>query len=309
MNPWETYHASNQPLFRVGNVNVDVTTLFVAIEALGMIAYAIVGVASPLFISLTFDKIGILDHGRLWTLLTYAFVNPITPWNAIGLVFFFLFGRRAERQMGSRAFLKFLLWLILIPTITLSVVGFVFSDISSALPYSSSANLHLGVFIAFVWLNSDSIFWPGVPAKWFGVFFVAVHVLQLLSHRLLTFFWMAWLSLLVAYIFLRRDGMPMKFAPAEQALLNLIPKRRPKGYRSSKRKLKVVKERKSGRKVAYESKLAPKVDSMTSSAPVASIDHLLEKISKEGISSLSDKERKQLESASSELSDDEKPKS
>jgi hypothetical protein len=48
---------------------------------------------------------------------------------------------------------------------------------------------------------------------------------------------------------------------------------------------------------------------MTSSAPVASIDHLLEKISKEGISSLTDKERKQLESASSELSDDDKPNS
>jgi len=42
---------------------------------------------------------------------------------------------------------------------------------------------------------------------------------------------------------------------------------------------------------------------------VASIDHLLEKISKEGISSLSDKERKQLENASSELLDDEKPSS
>jgi len=48
---------------------------------------------------------------------------------------------------------------------------------------------------------------------------------------------------------------------------------------------------------------------MASSAPVASIDHLLEKISKEGISSLSDKERKQLENASSELLDDEKPSS
>ena len=61
--------------------------------------------------------------------------------------------------------------------------------------------------------------------------------------------------------------------------------------------------------MAYESKLAPKVDPMASSAPVASIDHLLEKISKEGISSLSDKERKQLENASSELLDDEKPSS
>ncbi len=309
MNPWETHYSSNQPLFRVGNVNVDVTTLFVAIEAIVMIALAVLGGASSLVASLVYSKLGVLEHGQLWTLFTYVFVNPITFWNALGLVFFYMFGRKVELQIGSRKFLKLLLCLILIPTITLTIFGLLFSNIYSFLPYASSANLHLAVLIAFVWLNSEAIFWPGVAAKWFGVFFVAVHVLQLLSARLWPFFWMAWVSLLIAYVILRRDGMPMKFASVEPSLLNLIPKRRAKGYRSSKRKLKVVKERKGGRKVAYESKLAPKVDAMSSSAPVASIDHLLEKISKEGISSLSDKERKQLESASSELSDDDKPKS
>ena len=274
-----------------------------------MVVLAVLGGASPLVASLIFDNVGVLEHGRLWTLFTYVFVNPITFWNALGLVFFYLFGRRVEQQMGSRTFLKLLLCLILIPTILLAIFGLLFSSPYSFLPYASSANLHIAVLIAFVWLHSEAIFWPGIAAKWFGMFFVAVHVLQLLSARLWPFFWMAWVSLLIAYIFLRRDGMPMKFAPAEDALLNMIPKRKGKGYRSSKRKLKVVKKRKGGRQVAYESKLAPKVDSMTSSAPVASIDHLLEKISKEGISSLTDKERKQLESASSELSDDDKPNS
>ena len=98
------------------------------------------------------------------------------------------------------------------------------------------------------------------------------------------------------------------FSQVEETFLKLIPKRRPKGYRSSKRKLKVVRQNRSGRKVAYESKLKPQVD-ISDKPAVSSIDHLLEKISKDGIGSLTDKERKQLESASDELSGDDKPAS
>ena len=61
-------------------------------------------------------------------LVTYAFVNPITFWNALGLVFFYIFGRRVEMQIGSRAFLKLLLLLILVPTVLLTVIGLLFSS-------------------------------------------------------------------------------------------------------------------------------------------------------------------------------------
>jgi membrane associated rhomboid family serine protease len=320
MNPWESYYTSEDPLFRVGNVPVYITTILVALQVLAMVVFAVIGYDSPLIFHLSFTADALVT-GRLWTLITYAFVDTINFFSALSLVFFYLFGLRVEMRLGTNRYLKLLAILILGPTLFLSVVGLITGlfhgviDVYTA-PfqggniYSGSMNVRLCVLIAVSWFNSEALFWPGIKAKWMGIFFVALSALQYLGGRQWMYFWMCWFSLLLAYITLRRMGMAMKFAPVEESLLNLIPKRRPKGYRSSKRKLKVVKEAKGGRKVQYDSKLAPKVEAATSTGPAASVDHLLEKISKEGISSLTDKERKLLESASNQLSsDDDKPSS
>ena len=220
-----------------------------------------------------------------------------------------MFGLRVEMRLGTKRYLRLLGILILGPAAFLAVLGFFADPFRDGSLYAGSMNLRLCVLVAFVWLHSEALFWPGIQAKWLGIIFVALSTLQYLGSRQWTYFWMCWFSLLLAYIVLRRMGMEMKFAPIEEPLLNLIPNRKPKGYRSSKRKLKVVKGSKGGRRVQYESKLAPKIESAGSAGPVASVDHLLEKISKEGISSLSEKERKQLESASDQLSDKDRPSS
>ena len=281
-----------------------VTTIVVALNAIVMVFFAILGPSSSAIASaLIFSKGAILQDWKLWTLVTYAFVDSINFFSALGLVFFYLFGLRVEQRLGTHRYLKLLGLLILGPTVLLTMIGLFMSGTSGdALAYVSFNNVQLGVLITFIWLNSDALFWPGVKAKWFGAFIVALATLQYLNVRLWVAFWMAWFSLLLAYIFLRRNGMEMKFAGVEESILNLIPSRKSKGYRSSKRKLKVVKQSGGGRKVAYESKLAPKVSTTASSAPVASIDHLLDKISKQGISSLSETEREQLKNASDRLS-------
>lgn len=297
MNPWDSaYYGANQPLFRVGQVPVYVTTLFVAAQASAMILFALLGYGSTLENALTFSFPAILA-GKLWTLVTYAFVDQLNFFSALGLVFFFLFGRRVEEQLGTRRFLILLAVLVIGPTLLLTVLGFVgVSHRDNA--FYGGHHIHLTILIAFVWFHSHAIFWPGIPAKWFGVFFVALATLQFLGMRLWVFFWMCLFTLLLGYITLRRMGMGMKFAAIEEPLLSLLPTGKSKGYRSSKRKLRVVKKPK---KHTYESKLTPKVEPKTTS-PGASVDHLLEKISREGIGSLTDAERKQLEQASDQIS-------
>lgn len=314
MNPWSTYYTSDNPLFHLGRVPVYVTTLYIALQVFALVVFAIAGNNSTLPLHFVYS-VDAVAAGKLWTLVTYAFVDRLTFWTALGLVFFYLFGRPVESRLGTHRYLWLLGVLILGPTLFLTVVGFLFGNpavfagrsgmLGGFMGYWSSMNIRLSVLVAFVWFHSDAIFWPGVKAKWFGVFFVALQTLQFLGARHWLFFWMCWISLLLAYITLRRMGMPMKFPSIEEPLLKLRPDARSKAYRRSKRKLKVVKSPTGKKRVRYESKLAPKIEAPKSAA--ASVDHLLEKISQQGISSLTETERKQLEKASNQLSDKKNP--
>ena len=323
MDSWQTNYSGNDPLFRVGRAPVFVTTLVVALQVMALVGIAVAGYRSGLIHHLVYSAPAV-QSGKLWTLATYAFVNDISFWTALGLVFFYFFGLRVEMRLGTRRYVFLLGVLILGPTIFLTLLCLPFGySFLNPLPlgrlgglgdFWSSINVHLSVFIAFVWLFSEAIFWPGVKAKWVGVFFVALQTLQLLGLRYWLYFWMCWFSLLLAYATLRWMGMAMKFAAIEEPLLDLIPKRKSRGYRSSKRKLRVVKgskKRKPGkrRRHSYQSKLALEADLPVYGAAAASVDHLLEKISREGILSLTEAERKELEDASNQLSDTDKPSS
>lgn len=312
MNPWDNYHTVGSALFRIGRLPVYVTTLVVALQVLALVLTAIIGFNSPAiyYFAYTADA---MEAGRLWTLITYVLIDQLDFWTALSLVFFYLFGLRVELHLGPQRYLSLLGVLVLGPTLLLTVSGLLVGDpfdlrtsfLGRFPGYWSSMNVRLCVLVAFCWLYSNALFWPGIQAKWFGVFFVALQTLQFLGMRAWLFFWMCWISLLLAYITLRRMGLEMKFAAIEEPLLNMLPSKKPKGYRQSKRKLRLVKEPKGpSKRHRYESKLSPKMGMAESEGTAASVDHLLEKIAREGISSLSDAERKQLESASDRLSDE-----
>lgn len=311
MNPWDTYYTSNQPLFHVGRVPFYVTTLVIALQVLAMVALALIGYGSPLIGDFIFSSANV-EAGKLWTLVTYAFVQGIDFWAVLSLVFFYLFGIRVEMHLGTRRYMTLIGVLLIGPTLFLTLYGLIFGDLfaSAAQPgllgrsvngYATSDNLRLSVLIAFVWLHSDALFWPGIKAKWLGIIFVSLQTLQFLALRMWVDFYMCWLSLLLAYVVLRRMGMGMRFPAVEEPLLSLLASRKSKGYRSSRRKLKVVKPPRGSKKNRYESKLRPKVEENRSTT--ASVDHLLEKIAREGLSSLTPEERKELENASNQLTD------
>ena len=88
---------------------------------------------------------------------------------------------------------------------------------------------------------------------------------------------------------------------------NLLPSKRRKGYRSSRKALSVVKKGAKPKR-RYDPKLKPTARPPSSSAPAKSIDHLLEKIARDGMASLTDEERAQLAAASNDLANKDKDK-
>ncbi|MDB4589647.1 rhomboid family intramembrane serine protease [Verrucomicrobiales bacterium] len=308
---WQSsYNPGQRPLFYLGALPIYATTLIILIHVVLLIVTAIFGLGTSTYAPFSFTAPEVVEQGKLWKLVTYAFYNPreLIVFVAIGLVFFYLFGIQVEQYLGTRDFLKLYGTLVLLPPVLFCLLYLVLGR-QNIFYLATSSTIDTCIFLAFAFLYPNRRMLFGFVVKWFAAFIVAVYTLQLIAIREWLDLFLLWLRITITYVALRKMGLTARFPNFEASLSRLIPKRKPKGYRSSKRSLKVVKKSKGGRKVAYESKLAPKVDPMASSAPVASIDHLLEKISKEGISSLSDKERKQLENASSELLDDEKPSS
>ncbi len=303
-------YSSNRPLFHMGQLPVYVTTLLVMIHAVMLVVMAVAGPRSALRLNLSFISEMAISQGKLWQFVTYAFTNYPNVWAVLGLIMFLIFGRKVESMLGVRRFVKLYSVLVLLPPIVLSIFSLL-TNTPAILGFRGASYLiHFCIFIGFIFIEPRALMLFGFLAKWVGVFFVFLISIGLITDRFWMELWMLWLNLAVTYMMLRRWGLPMRFPSIEQPLLNLLPKGKSGGYQHSKRKLKVVRSPKKRRRHRYQSKLAqlsqtPQVPASKGAA--ASIDHLLEKISKDGIGSLTDEERRQLEQASNQLSDQDKP--
>lgn len=80
-----------------------------------------------------------------------------------------------------------------------------------------------------------------------------------------------------------------------------MPVSKSAGYRHSKKKLALVREPSAKARARYEPKLTPRAEIPPSHPSVESIDHLLDKIAKDGLGSLTAQERHELENASARL--------
>ena len=302
---WErsSFNPGQRPLFYIGMMPVYITTMIILVHIALLIVAAIGGSGGSTWSPFTFQANEVVEQGKLWKLVTYAFYSPaeLIFSVAIGLVFFYLFGIHVEKYLGSKDYLKLYGVLLIVPPVVFSILYLLLGR-QHLFPLYSSRTIYLSIFLAFAFIFPNAQMLFGFLAKWMAAFVVAVYTLQLIAFRDGLDLFVMWFRIILTYVTLRRLGLSARFPAFEDGLLNLLPKRKSKGYWSSKRKLKVVKGGKK-KKSIYKSKLAPMVSMPRTKAPVASVDHLLEKISKTGIGSLTEAERKELESASSELSD------
>ena len=265
-----------QPVTWVGRYPVHVTTLLVgvhitcAVLACFLMAFGGGGVLELL----QFDSAYVL-HGQIWRLGTYAFLHSPASliWLAIEMYMLFVFGREVERFIGRRAFIGLYAALLFAPTLLLTLWG-----LGERTGLAGSPALHLGVFIAFATIYPGVELLLRIMAKWVALGLAGLNTLMLLADRAWSNIAVLWVSVAVAFVFIRLRGV----GPELLWWSNLTLMFRPKP------KFQVV-PRPSPRRVVEPENVHE------------SIDPVLEKISKHGINSLTASERRALDRARNRL--------
>jgi membrane associated rhomboid family serine protease len=268
-----------RPVTWMGRYPVDVTTILVGVHVACAILTAFlfaIGYAGALNYAM-FDSAQIWPHAQVWRLATYAFIHPPNGyallWFAIEMYMLFFFGREVERFLGRRAYICLYALLLLIPALILTVWG-----LRTRTGLAGSGALHFAVFAAFVTLYPNVQFFLRIPAKWIFSILAAIGTLSALAAHDWQDLVVLWDSIAVAFLFIEFRG-----AGPELTWLNDL-----KSRLRSKPKLRVV-QKPAPRRVIEPDDV------------YASVDPILDKISKSGIGSLTDTERKILDRARNQL--------
>ncbi len=259
------------PLFTVGGLRVDLTLLLIGVHTLAM-AVAAVLAASGLgdWVNQAAFAAGDLRAGQIWTLVTYPFVHDIRQeglWFGLEMLMFFWFGREVESAIGRRSYGLLYGALAVIPALVLAGAGPLLG--SSVL--AGSGTISFAIFLSFCALHPGAqFFFAGLTAKWVGWILLAIYSLASFAGRDWPGLLQLWLSSLFAVAWVRRGGL-------EWPNLSLG-----KGRKKSAK----------GKATAKKSPAVPVLEK---------VDAILDKISRDGIHSLTAAEKKQLEDARAKL--------
>jgi membrane associated rhomboid family serine protease len=213
---------------------------------------------------------GDLRAGQIWTLVTYPFVHDIRQeglWFGLEMLMFFWFGREVESAIGRRSYGLLYGALAVIPALVLAGAGPLLG--SSVL--AGSGTISFAIFLSFCALHPGAqFFFAGLTAKWVGWILLAIYSLASFAGRDWPGLLQLWLSSLFAVAWVRRGGL-------EWPNLSLG-----KGRKKSAK----------GKAMAKKSPAVPVLEK---------VDAILDKISRDGIHSLTAAEKKQLEDARAKL--------
>lgn len=270
---------NHDPIAWVGRVPVFATTIIVALYVVSMIVVTLLlaSDAKDVLAKLTFDSGAVLRDWELWRCLTYAFVNPPDPWFIIALVMLYIFGRDVEQFLGRTGFVRLYLGLLLLgPSLLIAATMATGRDFTLTQGWANFA-----VFIAFAALYPGAQLLFQITAKVLAWVFLGINVLQLIAMRqwpemtvLMATSALAWYAI--------RHGAALNF--------DFLSRLRPVSHRTGRPRLRVM----------------PPPDQPPAD-PHRIIDPLLDKISRDGIGSLTRREREQLERARTALLAKERP--
>jgi len=259
-----------RPVAWMGRYPVDVTTMLVGLHVAVAILTAILVAfgAGSVLAYLQFDSAQVLFGGQVWRLCTYAFVHPPSGllWFAVEMYMLFVFGREVERFIGQRAYIVLYLILLIAPVAILTIWG-----LWQRSALAGSPALHFGIFVAFATIYPRVELFLRIMAKWIALILAGIYTFQLLAYHAWTDLAVVWTSIGAAFLFIEMRG-----AGPELVWWNNV-----KARFGPKPKLHVVQKSASRRAVEPDDLYA-------------SIDPILDKISKSGIGSLTANERRLL---------------
>jgi hypothetical protein len=254
-------------------------TILTVAYAMGVLATFLakaLGSLDALISLLAFDTGHSILGGQIWQIFTYSFVDLPSFFTIVGLLFLYVSAVEIEKYIGKARFLTLYGIIVLIPVVSLSILAIC---VNFPLRFLGQTQIMIGLFIAFCTLY-PGVQWGGfLTAKW-----VAIASLVLSSAiDLSSSDWISlgelWLisGFSFGYIrFLQRGG--------ELPSFRIALRRRPK--------LRVVQKPKSRSRPS---------NIVVVGNDTAEIDHLLDKIAKHGLNSLTSQERAELERARAKL--------
>jgi len=262
-----------RPVAWMGRYPVDVTTMLVGVHIVCAILTALVFAIghSGMVNYLMFDSAEIWSGAQVWRLITYAFIHPpmgsALLWFAIEMYMLFVFGREVERFIGQRAYVALYLILLLLPAVILTVWG-----LWTRTAMATSGAIHFAIFVAFATIYPNIELFLRIMAKWAALILAAIGTLSAMAAHDWQTLVVLWSSVGAAFLFIELRGagpelvwwsdLKARFGPKPK--FHVVPKARP-------------------RRIAESDDV------------YASIDSILDKISKFGIGSLTASERRQLD--------------
>jgi membrane associated rhomboid family serine protease len=267
-----------RPVTWMGRYPVDVTTILVGVHVVCAIVTAFIfAIGDGAVMNYAMFDSAQVWQGQIWRLFTYAFIHQPSPsallWFAVEMYMLFFFGREVERFIGQRAYLWLYALLLLVPVFILALWG-----LSTRTGLAGSGAVHFAVFAAFVTLYPNVQFFLRIPAKWIFVILAAIGTLSALAAHDWPDLVVLWASIAVAFFFIEARGA----GPELAWIANLKSRfqRKPKLY---------VVQKSSMRRTTEPDDL------------YSSVDPILDKISKSGIGSLTENEKKILDRARNRL--------
>lgn len=265
----------DRPVTWVGSFPVYVSTILAAVHALAMIgtAIALAAGAEGLLQALTFSSSTFLPQLNLWQGGTYAFVHTPPYWFfLLELYLLVVFGREVEKFLGRNAFIQLYAGLLLLTPLALTALGML--GIPSV--YAGSGALHFGIFVAFAAIYPRAEIFFGIQARWIAAALLGINAVQYLALSQFISLGVLFLECAAAVVFVEFARGTLSFPrwPARPKFHVVRAPTPPK--KAVGRTLEAV--------VTHDD-----------------IDPILEKISRSGIGSLTERERTLLEKARAEL--------
>lgn len=272
--------------FKLGQVDMTTTAILVALGVLSMFVYA-VDKATLVHVVFYGD---LVRGGEVWRLATWPVVNPPDRiWVILTLAFFWFVGHAIEDQVGRVRYT----WLVVVMTVGSAGLTTLFG-MEPTFPTYGLSILGLGMLVIFALDNPGAMFFFGIPAWVLAAIYVAIDVLQYTGDRAFEPLVVELLVIAIGLVGARQFGHleNLAFIPRFLGDGRTTPQRRPRA-KGRKGQGSVVAGPWGNEPSRAEADLAA-LDQLE-------MDMLLDKISAEGIDSLTKDEKKRLNDLSKRL--------
>jgi hypothetical protein len=271
--------------FRLGQLDITTTALLVGLGILSMFLYAIDGQFGAIT-ELYYVAPWVRD-GEVWRLFTWPIANPPDRiWVLLTLAFFWFMGHRVEDNIGRKRFTIMVVLMTVIPTIAVSLFDF---TAKTGQAYGLGI-LAIAMLVIYAFDSPNAVWFFNVPLWVVASIFVLLDVLQYLGTGFLGGLLVELGAIIVGSVVARQFGMldDVEFIP-----------RFVKGGNTGRAKAKSVgRGRSSGSTVVAGPWAGTPAHS---AADQLELDTLLDKISANGIDSLSRTEKSRLNELSKKL--------